>query len=232
MEQIYMIPVNEAFDECKKENVFECPFCKMYETLEKKELDYALGPAMMEPNTRIAMNDKGFCLTHFEKMAKMGNRLSLALILESHLGELKGKLEGNFFEKLFGGAAKTHIKLAKYQNSNCFVCERIEYHFTRMLDTTLYLYKTDKAFKPKVAGQRYFCLPHYAEFIDLAKNQLEKDKFKELFGLMELIEKEYFEKICKDVSWFCKKFDYRYKDEPWGDSKEAIEHSIALLAGK
>ena len=232
MEQIYTIPVNEAFDACMKEGVYECPLCKMYEVLEKKELDYSLGPAMMEPNTRIKMNEQGFCHTHFEKMAKMDNKLSLALILESHINELKGKLEGNFFERLFGNTYKTHIKLVKYQNENCFICERIEYHFKRMLDTILYLYKTERAFKSKVAGQRVFCLPHYKELLELCKAQLTGENFKEIFDITSEIQRKYFEKISGDVSWFCKKFDYRYKDEPWGDSKDSIVRAIALLSGK
>ena len=65
MEQIYMIPVNEAFDECAKTDVCECPICKMREKLENKEVDIALGPAMMEPTTRIETNEKGFCKHHF-----------------------------------------------------------------------------------------------------------------------------------------------------------------------
>ena len=39
----------------------------------------------------------------------------------------------------------------------------------------------------------------------------------------------YFDKLSKDVSWFCKKFDYRYDEEPWYDSKDAVERAIKFL---
>ena len=37
------------------------------------------------------------------------------------------------------------------------------------------------------------------------------------------------ESLKEDVSWFCKKFDYRYDQEPWGDAKDAVERSIDFL---
>ena len=37
--------------------------------------------------------------------------------------------------------------------------------------------------------------------------------------------------LTGDGAWFCKKFDYLYKDEPWGDSKDAVERAIKLLSG-
>jgi len=40
---------------------------------------------------------------------------------------------------------------------------------------------------------------------------------------------EYSEKLLGDVSWFIKKFDYRYHDEPWGDAKDAVERAIRFL---
>ena len=93
MEKIYTIPVNDAF------NVQDgCPFCRMYKTLEDNELDIILGASMMEPDIRIETNKLGFCREHYEKMFGMKNRLSLALMLESHLDELiKGVSGGGLF---------------------------------------------------------------------------------------------------------------------------------------
>ena len=232
MEQIYMIPVNEAFDEGMKEGNCTCPFCMLYEKLEKKELEIALGPAMMEPTTRMETNEKGFCKTHFEKMLKMNNKLSLALILESHIDTVKGKLKGNFLSKITGAQAKKDLKTTKALDSTCHICQKVDYHFFRMLDTAIYLYSTDPKFRPKLQGQTHFCLPHYQKVIELANDKLDKRKFKEFYEDISTVENNYFEKILKDVSWFCKKFDYRYDSEPWYDSKDAVERAIALLSGK
>ena len=39
----------------------------------------------------------------------------------------------------------------------------------------------------------------------------------------------YFDELQKDVSWFCKKFDYRYAEEPWYNSKDAVERAFKFL---
>ena len=33
------------------------------------------------------------------------------------------------------------------------------------------------------------------------------------------------------MSWFCKKFDYRYENEPWGNAKDAPERARLFLSG-
>lgn len=59
MERIYMIPVNDAYQsEC------DCPLCELASKAETNELDYYLGPSLMEPDTRKITNKTGFCLDH------------------------------------------------------------------------------------------------------------------------------------------------------------------------
>ena len=41
----------------------------------------------------------------------------------------------------------------------------------------------------------------------------------------------YFDSLREDVSWFCKKFDYRYDKEPWGNAKDAVERAIKFTSG-
>ena len=89
MEQIYTIPVNEAFEASAADPACGCAFCALYRKLEENELDLILGASMMEPDVRIKTNKQGFCKTHYDMMFVRKNRLGLALMLESHLDELK-----------------------------------------------------------------------------------------------------------------------------------------------
>lgn len=232
MEQIYTIPVNEAFDECKKAEVCQCPICKMQEKLENKEVEIALGPAMMEPSTRQETNVKGFCGRHFDMMLKKPNKLSLALILESHLATIQEKLKGNPLKNIVIPKHKSQIRTTKELDESCYICEKVSFHINRMIETTVYLYGYDSEFKGKLNKQKFFCLPHYQKLLEYAKNKLDKKKFGEFCQDMSQIQEKYFEKTIKDVSWFCKKFDYRYDNEPWYDSKDAVERAIMLLCGK
>jgi esterase/lipase superfamily enzyme len=45
----------------------------------------------------------------------------------------------------------------------------------------------------------------------------------------ERVVKGYMETLTEDVSWFCKKFDYRYDKEPWKNSKDSVERAIKFL---
>ncbi len=230
MEQIYTIPINEAFEKGMEEGKCDCPICKLFDKLEKKEVEMALGPSMMEPSTRMITNEKGFCPEHFKMLVEENNSLSLALVLESHLMTIKDKMDGNFITNLFGGKSRNHLKTTKGVSGSCFICERLEPHYNRMIENTVLLYAYDSQFKVKLKAQKYFCLPHYQMLVSHAKKTLDKRKYEDFFEDISAVENKYFEKIIKDVSWYCKKFDYRYDSEPWYDSKDAVERAIRFLS--
>ena len=52
---------------------------------------------MMEPDVRIKTNEQGFCKTHYDMMFTRKNRLGMALMLESHLAEIKKEVTGGGF---------------------------------------------------------------------------------------------------------------------------------------
>ena len=111
----------------------------------------------------------------------------------------------------------------------CYVCRRIEYNYARMVETVVVLWDTDEDFPAKMKAQPYFCLPHYRRLLECAQHRLNKKKQAEFAGILSDVVLPYFDKLQNDVSWFCKKFDYRYDQEPWYDSKDAIERSIRFL---
>ena len=230
MEQIYTIPINEAFEKGMEQGGCDCPICKLFDKLERKEVEMTLGPSMMEPTTRMITNEKGFCTEHFRMLQEQNNSLSLALVLESHLATLKEKMDGNFLTNLLGGKYRNHIKAAKTAGNSCFICERLEPHYNRMIENTVLLYAYDPQFKVKFKAQKYFCLPHYQLLMECAKKKLDKQKYSDFFEDISEVESRYFEKIIKDVSWYCKKFDYRYDNEPWYDSKDAVDRAIRFLS--
>ena len=230
MEQIYTIPINEAFEKGMEEGNCDCPMCKLYDKLEKKEVEMTLGPSMMEPATRIETNEKGFCPEHFKMLLAQNNSLSLALVLESHLMTLKDKMDGTLFTKIFGSKAKNHLKTTKGVTGTCFICERLEPNFQRMIENTVLLYAYDPQFRVKLKAQKYFCLPHYQRLLEYAKDKLDKKKYSDFFADISEVQNNYFDKIIKDISWYCKKFDYRYSDEPWYDSKDAVDRAIRFLS--
>lgn len=83
-ESILTIPITDVFEpKCG------CPIYRIRDTLEQHTIEYIMGAAMMEPDVRIETNKAGFCKEHFEQMRACKNRLSLALMLQTHLQELQ-----------------------------------------------------------------------------------------------------------------------------------------------
>ena len=229
MEQIYTIPVNEAFDASAENHACGCPMCALYNRLEENELDLILGASMMEPDVRQKTNEQGFCHRHYGMMFTRKNRLGLGLILESHFEKVKRDLSGEGLAALFGGAGNDAIKKLGKLEESCYVCGRIENNLSRMFDTVLLLYRQDSAFRRKLAAQPYFCLPHYRLLLEKAAARLAKKKLQDFADVTERVVKGYMTTLSEDVSWFCKKFDYRYENEPWKNAKDSVERAIKFL---
>ena len=226
MEHIYTIPVNEAFEASRDDASCGCPFCTLYNKLEENELELILGASMMEPDIRIMTNKEGFCRTHYDMMFTRKNRLGMALTLESHLAELKDEIKnGGFLQK----AGERPIKRISALEESCYVCRRIEFHFNHMIETAVFLWDEDEEFRAKFSAQPYFCLPHYKRLIACASDRLSKKRSPEMIKEAARIVESYMETLNEDVSWFCKKFDYRYDEEPWYNSKDSVERSMKFL---
>ena len=228
-ETIFTIPVNEAFDAAPYHTPAECPFCLMKKALNNNEIERILGAAMMEPDVRIETNKLGFCQNHLNEMASKDKKLPFALILESHIAEKKKEIFGG--SKLFDSAGNKQEKKLSSLRKSCYVCSRIEDSFSKMVSNMLWLWDTDDEFKKKFNNQKYFCLPHYEMIIKVGRDQLNKKKFPDFYKQAEEIEKKYIEELGNDVSWFCKKFDYRYDSEPWYNAKDSVSRSVTFLSG-
>ena len=225
MENIYTIPVNEAFDESGS-----CPFCRMKKKLEEREIDLILGASMMEPDVRIRTNEKGFCARHFRLMFMAQKRLPLGLMLESHLDRVKKEIAPPVLplkDKATAVAAKTE-KIA----SSCYVCDRVEFHWGKMFETACLLWDSDPDFRKKLDAQSYFCLPCYARFLKTAKAFVSKKTLPDFLRAADRVESGYLDSLGDDVTRFCRKFDYRYADEPWGTSRDAVERALRFLSGE
>ena len=226
MDMNFTIPVNEAFEKSTSDHACGCPLCALYRKLEEDELDLILGASMMEPAIRIKTNKSGFCRTHYDLMFTRKNRLGMALTLESHLAELKKEIRDGGFGC---GQGNKPIKRIGELESTCYVCDRIRNNFEHMVDTAVYLWETDPDFAPKLQAQPYFCLPHYRMLLQYGQKRLGKRRVGEFASQCAKVVETYMEELEKDVSWFCKKFDYRYDQEPWYNSKDAVERAFKFL---
>ena len=45
------------------------------------------------------------------------------------------------------------------------------------------------------------------------------------------LETRNLDRMQEDISWFIKKYDYRFGDQPWKNSRDAVERTVNKLRG-
>lgn len=226
-EKIYTIPVTEAFSvEC------ECPVCVLQKKLEDEYVAYFLGPSLMEPDCRMVTNKKGFCRRHFEMLYnKQENRLGLGLVIATHLQEQTGKLAGRSKPGKGAKLVDDALALLTELEKSCAVCSKLEYTMDRYMDVIMYLWPREADFRQQFNSRKGFCLVHLKLLLESAKKYLNKSDAAVFADNLLGMQLTHLERIRQEVDWFTKKFDYRYKDAPWENSRDAVQRSIQKIAG-
>jgi len=230
-EHIYTIPVTDAF-----RGKTECPFCFMRDELEKGELNFVLGPSYMDDSVRRQTNEKGFCPEHFRKLYAGKNRLGLALMTHTHFSRVNKKVSGliangGIKKGLFSKPDK-NTKLSEYigtLNRSCYICDKIGQTFELYIETFFHLWGQGGEIRDLFAESSGFCLPHLAVLMNSAAEKLDPRGCSGFYGSLSEVQNRSMERIEGELDWFTKKFDYRYKDEPWNNSKDALPRAIRKL---
>ncbi len=222
------IPISDVFD--PKEG---CPICRMRNLLEQRMAEYITGAAMMEPDVRIETNRLGFCYEHFRLVLKQRNRLGVGLILETHLAEMEKEIFNGSLP-LLGKSAKGKAKAATSHLETCFICDKVEWAMERMLATVCRLWENERDFRALFEQQEALCLPHFAELISAAEKNMSKRNIGDFSKAASALSSHYLEALQKDVSHFCKMFDYRNggEDADWGNSRDSVERSVWYLTSR
>lgn len=233
-EQLYTIPVNDGFNQnC------ECPLCAMHKTLEDRSIEYTMGASYMEDDVRAETDKMGFCDRHARLLYKNQNRLGLALMLQSHLAKTNRELEElssnapapvstSFFKKKSTGSVKEYINKIEH---SCFVCDRICNTFERYIVTIFQLYKTDVSFVGKLKASKGLCTAHFGLLYDEAPNHLSGEALNQFVADLNQLYLSNMKRVKEDLDWFVNKFDYRFADEPWKDSKDALQRTLLKTNG-
>lgn len=225
-EQLYTIPVNDAFNkEC------ECPICAMYQELETSAVEFTMGPSYMEDDIRAVTDELGFCQKHMIQVANVENKLGQALILHTHLVKINKDIRALTAEPKKSGFFKKqdNTKLLEYVhklNDSCYICSKIEENFKRYIKTVHYLWEKDDVFRSKYKTSKGFCTKHYGILIEQATANMSGSNLDNFIEQTNQIYLENMERVEKDLDWFIQKFDYTHKDDPWKNSKDALPRTL------
>lgn len=229
-EDICSIPVNEIF-----EKMDGCPICRMRRDLEERAMEFVLGAAMMEPDVRHETNRLGFCPEHLRLLSGRSNRLSFALVLQSHLGTIDDALLKLKEPGLLRGAAAVGAAAAKRAaelSRSCYVCERTERSLEKQLSTVFTLFKREQDFRDCLKAQPCLCLGDYALLLEKGAAVLDKKSFSNFYEAVNGVMRRGLEKLESDMEGFVKMYDYHSNGLDFGDLRDAVKNSVAFLGGR
>ena len=224
----------------------ECPLCALRRQIERGEVDRFLGGSVMEPDTRVQVNAKGFCQRHHVLLYAQQNRLGHALMTHTHMKETRGKAEkilqaaadgagqggGGLFRRLGKSDADPLTAAADALDSltsTCILCDSIRENMQRYAYTLLHLYTHDSAFKAAFETSRGVCLKDAALLLEMADEALSGQALADFVrDLCAALEKT-MRKNETDLEGFTLKFDYRNADKPWNNSRDALERAVTKL---
>ena len=230
----------------------ECLLCALELKTEEGEAERYLGASVMEPDVRIRVNDRGFCQKHHAMLFSMSNRLGHALMLESHTIETRKRMDRVFGEMRKSGEAlkaaglgdklsgKTRAAADRVKEEageikeiagTCVMCDTIQENMRRYLHTFFHLYRNDTEFRTRFSGSKGLCLPHLGQLVEVAAEELPAKELGEFLITVSDLEKRNLDRIQEDISWFIKKFDYRYEKEDWKNSRDAVERTANKMRG-
>ncbi len=247
----YHLDTIPVWDACHEGG--ECLVCILEAKAETAYVESFLGGSVMEPDTRIEVNDKGFCPHHNKMLFDAKNRLGLALMTHTHTIETIKKLKKfsgrssaaavtNPAPRLLDRFATKEKNTRKFARdlaewirkhvNNCIICDRLANSLNRYVYTIIYLWEHEKEFRSALTASKGFCLPHLAMVLESAADNLSNSRIDDFISDIIPIELQNLDRLEQELKWFTLKFDYRNQDKPWGNSKDAVQRVLQKLTGK
>ena len=229
----------------------ECPLCALRRREEQGQVERFLGGSVMEPDTRIQVNEKGFCARHHVLLYAQQNRLGHALMTHTHLKETDKRLEKILADAVQGAQAAAGAPLMKRAfgkdggkeavqaaaekleqlTNSCILCDRLQDSMERYAYTLLHLFSNDSAFRKAFEASRGVCLKDAALLLRMAPEALNAKQQAEFTEVLQRLIMENMHRLEDELEWFTLKFDYRNADKPWNNSRDALERAVTKLRG-
>ena len=237
-ETIYTIPVTEAFQADT-----ECVICYMLTKIEERALNVLVGPdnSYMQGDIRAKTNERGFCAKHFQALFKYNNILGLALMVDTHLNKVNKDFPKvidsvkNFKRGLLTKGTVKQTACAEYikkQLSSCYICDTVHDVFPRYIDTFFRMWKDQEEMRDLVKNGKGFCMQHFSLIMDAAASKFSEKDYEKFCEAVIPAQLNSLQRINDEVAWFVQKFDYRFQEEPWGNSKDSVQRAIVKLASE
>lgn len=232
--ELETIPVWEAI---RKDR--ECFLCELMKEAEEHAISYFLGSSVMHPETRVAVNRRGFCFHHWNLLAAAGKSQSLALISHTYLGETLGVLEKKIGKvaaskagRKVSASLKDLVETMQERESGCLACEKMASRLDRYAFTTVRLWEEDPDFRQALAESKGVCLHHLEPLLAMAESALDAEALQAFGTELTALVLQNLKRLEDDLWWMTQKYKAEHIDSPWNGCEDAHKRLVRKLIGE
>ncbi len=232
--QLETIPV---WDGVKSDS--ECYICDLMAQAQHDAIAFYLGSSVMNPETRVRVNEHGFCYKHSQMLVAANKSQGVALMTDTYLAKSREKFERSFNELLGAKNPKLAKKAIEHFSSDlekreagCLVCTSMQDRLLRYYYTTAYLWGEDMEFRQALSDSKGFCLHHFQGLLKQSKEALSSSLLPEFVRSLTQLELFNLDRIAKDVYWMTQKYKSENMDKPWNGCEDAHKRGMNKMTGR
>jgi hypothetical protein len=205
-----------------------CPICQLMDRTAERYLDSLLWENVNDVKVRDEIRQaRGLCRDHSWDLARHRAALGTAIItrdvLQSVLEELEESgLHGPLARPLRSAQAFLRARLSP--KAECPACVQVREMEDIFLRTFVAHLLGPEGLMTAYEVSEGLCLSHFRRALDRVRQQ------KVLTALVRT-QSDIWKRLVGELTEFIRKNDYRFRDEPWGDERDAWRRAIAALAG-
>ena len=219
----YHIQTTPVWDAFKQE--CDCPMCQIYKASEQRLVKQYLGEAVMQPEYRVRVNERGFCARHTIALYKGDNKLGTALQFATRIETVNKSIREIKKPK----QAKALALDLQETLDSCVICDTVDEMMVRYSYTVAQMFDNEKDFPSLFSECKGFCMKHFVELLKYV-TFAGKSADKYLETLIN-IQKKSLDKAESDLNMFANKFDYRNAGRVSDKYDNAIPNAIKKLKG-
>lgn len=233
----YKLETIPVWDSLEKNS--ECFLCDLMKEAEQHGVDFYLGPSVMNPETRVRVNEYGFCSRHFQLLSAANKAQDLGLLCDTYLEESKNKFSKAFNnvlnakpgKKLDVAIKNLSLEFEK-REEGCLICTQMKQRLDRYVYTIICLWDKDLSFRTALEESKGFCIPHYKELILKASDVLGSKNSKDFINSITDLEMRNIDRVNKDVWWLTQKYKAENIDKPFNGCEDAHKRAVNKIMGQ
>lgn len=229
----------------------ECPFCLLEKRSRQAAVRYYLGPSVMVPEVRVAVNETGFRPENLRLLSKDANKLGLALVSHTRLKALRAKmadktkalraeatraaaknsLEGLVGKKPLEDQIRRLVTFLKEEETQCLIEDKVTQDLERYAFTLVHLWKKDPDFAAAWKASPGTCLHHAPRVLEMARAELSATALGRFLGeYLDLLDRN-LARVEQDVLAFTQTYDSTQSHAIVGNPQGAVDRCLQKIAG-